>query len=179
MKLVYVSCLILREGEKMPEAGNLDNLRKHASEELDEEVCCSSLRQGILFRRLPTNIDVNQAGTLLVTPKAASFMFFHDLPEAESQHWSSLLRPHSLGAMWSTQSSAAWRDIPSTYVMCNRGRVMPVQKQEEMIKHAKEVQPKAFDSVERLESGHEPILSKIDDLVMIMMERATKGKEVW
>ncbi len=42
-----------------------------------------------------------------------------------------------------------------------------------MIKNAKEVQPKAFDVVERLESGHEPILSKIDEMVKIVEKAAS------
>lgn len=36
---------------------------------------------------------------------------------------------------------------------------MPVVQQEDLIGKAREVQSKAFDGVERLESGHEPILS--------------------
>jgi len=115
----------------------------------------------------------HQAGTLLVAPAAAAYMFFHDLPEEDAQHWSALLKSHSLGAMWSKQTYAAWKDIPSTYVMCNQDRVVSVEKQEEMIKNAKEVQPKAFDVVERLESGHEPILSKIDEMVKIVEKAAS------
>ncbi|KAL6720030.1 hypothetical protein ACLMJK_001951 [Lecanora helva] len=155
IRLVYVSCIILRDGEKMQGAGDIENLRKYASKGLDEK-----------------------AGTLLISPQAAAFMFFHDLPEAESQHWASILKPHSLGAMWSSQTYTAWQDIPSTYVVCNLDRVMPVEKQEAMIRHAREVQPKAFDVVERVDSGHEPILSKIDDLVGVV-ERAIKGAGTW
>lgn len=103
---------------------------------------------------------------------------FHELSDAESQHWSSLLKPSSLGAMWSNQTYAAWKDIPSTYVLCQNDRVMPVERQEGMIKKAKEVQPKAFDVVESLESGHEPIFNKIDELVKIV-EMATKGEGSW
>lgn len=100
-------------------------------------------------------------------------MFFHDLPEEDAQHWSALLKPQSLGAMWSKQTYAAWKDIPSTYVVCLQDRVLPVGRQEEIIKKAREVQPKALDVVERLESGHEPILSKIDELVKIVKRAAS------
>lgn len=55
---------------------------------------------------------------------------------------------------------------------------MLVERQEGMIKNAREVQPKAFDVVERLQSGHEPILSKINEMVEIV-ERAVKGDGSW
>ena len=80
--------------------------------------------------------------------------------------------------MWSSQSYAAWQDIPSTYVVCELDRVMPVERQEGMIKNAKEVQPKAFDIVETLQAGHEPILSKIGELVKIV-EKAARGEGNW
>ena len=115
--------------------------------------------------------------TLRLTPAAANFIFFHELPETESQHWSSLLKPHSVGALWSSQSYAAWRDIPSTYVVCEIDQAIPVGRQEEMIKNAREVQPKAVDVVERLETGHEPFLTKVDELVEIV-ERSVKGNAV-
>jgi len=102
-------------------------------------------------------------------------MFFHDLPEKDAQHWSALLKPHILGAMWSKQTYAAWKDIPSTYVVCGLDRVISVDRQEEIIKNAREVQSKALDVVERLECGHEPILSKIDGLVKVMEKAASMG----
>ena len=116
--------------------------------------------------------------TLRISPAAASFVFFHEMPEAESQHWSSLLKPHSLGALWSSLTYAAWQDIPSTYVVCDLDQAVPVARQEEMIKNAREVQPKAIDVVERLETGHQPFLTKIDELVKIV-DKSIKGRECW
>lgn len=80
--------------------------------------------------------------------------------------------------MWSSQTYAAWQDIPSTYVLCELDRVMPVQRQKGMINNARDVQPKAFDVVERLNTGHEPILTKIDDLVKIV-ENAAERDGSW
>ena len=119
-----------------------------------------------------------QAGTLAVTHAGAALTLFDELPATESQHWASLMQPHSLGALWSTQTYAAWQDIPSTYVISNLDRIISAKKQEEMIKSAQEVQPKAFDVVERLDTGHEPILTKIDEMVHIV-ERATRDNCSW
>ena len=108
----------------------------------------------------------------------ASYALWHDLPEKEHEHWSSLLEPHSLGALFSKQTYAAWRDIPSTYVICELDRVVPVEIQQQMIRTAKDDQPKAFDVVEKLKCGHEPLLSNIDELVSIV-QQAAKGTGEW
>ena len=50
-------------------------------------------------------------------------------------------------------------------------RAVPVEQQEGMIRNARE---SAFDVVEKLQSGHEPTLGKIRDLVGVE-ERAAKG----
>lgn len=118
-------------------------------------------------------IYIIKAGTLLVGKEAALYAFFHDIPVSEGEHWASLLEPHSVGAMWSNQTYAAFKDIPSTYVVCMLDRIVPVEQQEGMIKNAKEVQSTAFDVVERLQRGHEPNLSNIEELVGVM-ERAAR-----
>ena len=113
---------------------------------------------------------------MLISSKAAAFVFFDELSEPEREHYSSLLKPHSIGAIWSAQSYGAWRDIPSTYVVCEKDKVIPSRRQEEMIRNARRVQPRAFDVVERLDTGHDPILTKIDGLVDVV-KRATKGDD--
>ena len=97
---------------------------------------------------------------------------FHELPPTEADHWISMLKPQSIGALWSEQKYAAWQDIPSTYVVSELDRVIPASVQTTMIEKAKAAQPKAFDVVERIECGHEPILNKIDNLVLIVKRAA-------
>ena len=99
---------------------------------------------------------------------------FHEIPEQDADHWFSLLKPQSIGALWSEQTYAAWKNIPSTYVVCELDRVIPCQQQETMVEHAKAIQPKAFDMVRRIESGHEPIFHKIEDLVSTVREAASE-----
>ncbi len=85
-----------------------------------------------------------------------------------------MFEPHSVGALWSDQTYAAFKDIPTTYVVCELDRIVPVEHQEGMIKKAREAEPSAFDVVERLQSGHEPNFSKIEELVAIMERAARK-----
>ncbi len=101
------------------------------------------------------------------------YALFHDLPTEEAEHWSSQLKPQSVKAIWSTQTYEAWKDIPSTYIVCEKDRVIQPEKQEEMIANARAVQPMAFDVVERLDCGHQPILSNVQEMVEIV-KRAAK-----
>ncbi len=39
VRLIYVCSFALREEEQIPDAGNIERLRKYANEGLDEEVC--------------------------------------------------------------------------------------------------------------------------------------------
>ena len=105
-----------------------------------------------------------KAGTVRIGKDAALPAMFHDIPPSEGEHWASLLEPHSVGAMWSEQTYAAFKDIPSTYVVCELDRIVPVEQQEGMIENAREVEPSAFDVVERLQSGHEPVLSRVGEM---------------
>lgn len=135
-------------------------------------------RYDLLFvgtkREMHQLICIIKARTLLVGKEVALYAFFHDIPVSEGEHWASLLEPHSVDAMWSNQTYAAFKDIPSTYVVCMLDRIVPVEQQEGMIKNTKEVQSTAFDVVERLQSGHEPNLSNIEELVGVM-ERAARN----
>lgn len=92
---------------------------------------------------------------------------FHEFP-SEAEHWFSLLKPTSIGAVSSNQTYEAWKDIPSTYVVCECDRIILSSSQKAMVASAKEVHPMAFDTVESLECGHEPIISNIGDLVRIL-----------
>lgn len=148
-RLVHVASHALREGEGMPSKGDLKTMRSYG-ESFNEE-----------------------AGTVAISKDAALYALFHEIPASEGEHWASLLEPHSVGAMWSEQTFAAFMDIPSTYVVCELDRVVPMEQQESMIRNAKEVEPSAFDVVERLQSGHEPFYSEVKTLVSVV-ERAAR-----
>ena len=114
-----------------------------------------------------------QKRTMALNSEAALWSMFHELPAAEADHWFSLLKPHSIGALWSEQTYAAWKDIPSTYVVCELDRVIPSQLQETMIARAQAVQPRAFDVVERIQCGHEPIFHQVNHLVSTVQSATT------
>lgn len=72
----------------------------------------------------------------------------------------SRLRPHSMHSWRDRQVGAAWRDIPSTYVVCERDKALPPALQEEMARRA--------DEVRRLDTSHSPFLSVPAELAAML-----------
>ena len=103
--------------------------------------------------------------------------FFHDLPQEQAESFSEMLGGHSVGALWSTQTYCAWKDIPSAYIMAEQDRVIYPQKQEELVAKAQEQEPKAFDVVERLACGHEPMLSETEKVAAMIESLSTLSNE--
>ncbi|CZR57975.1 uncharacterized protein PAC_07865 [Phialocephala subalpina] len=99
-------------------------------------------------------IDVENDITT-VTRDDAFEIFYHDLHASEAEKWISQLEPHqSLGVYSSTLTYAAWKDIPSTYLQGVQDRSVFTQEAVGgMLGAAREVQPSAFDVVERCEEG--------------------------
>ena len=58
LRLIYVCSFALREGETMPDAGNIELLRKYASEGLNEEVCLCFYKK---HTRLPLGLRLLSA----------------------------------------------------------------------------------------------------------------------
>lgn len=110
--------------------------------------------------------------TMHMNHDPAMYAVFHDLEPAEAEHWYSLTKRQSVAAMWSKQKYEAWKDVPSTYVHCLNDRVVPPELQVQMVKNAREVQPSAFDMEVQLDTGHNPVLSKIGELVAVVKKAA-------
>ena len=81
------------------------------------------------------------------------------------------LKLHSVGAMWSNPTYAAWKHIPSTYLVCENDNGMPLEAQEAMIG-----QPEAKFEVERCEAGHSRFLSMPDFTAKVV--RRAAGEEL-
>jgi len=103
------------------------------------------------------------------TPINPILRFYHDLPSADGQYWANQLRPHSSAAIKAKATSAAWRRIPSAYLVCEDDRAVPVQAQEAMIAGVKKDGAKM--EVERVFSSHSPHLVK-PDIVVGFLRRA-------
>ena len=81
-------------------------------------------------------------------------IFYNDLPSAEADEWASKLTHQSVGVYSSMQAYAAWRYIPSTYVIGEQDQtVFTPQVAQMMIEEARRLEPGAFDVVEKCEGG--------------------------
>lgn len=116
-------------------------------------------------------IDDPQAGIAVTPPAAARMVFYNDLPDDVAAHWLSILQPQSLGPFWSKTSYAAWRYIPTTYVLCEKDQAFSPEITEMWIKAAKESGTHAIDVIERVDAGHFPFLSQ-EDWAVKMLRRA-------
>jgi hypothetical protein len=69
-----------------------------------------------------------------------------------------------------------WLKIPSSYLLCENDNAIPVQAQDGMIAYSKEKSGgRAFDHVERCESGHSPFLSMPGTVAEFLERAAGKG----
>jgi len=56
-------------------------------------------------------------------------IFYNDLDDETAAKWISKLKPFSYKAMSSVVTYAGWRDIPSTYLFCEKDHAIPVEAQ--------------------------------------------------
>jgi hypothetical protein len=82
-------------------------------------------------------------------------IFYNDLPEDEAIKWIAKLQKQATKSFDSPSTSAAWKYIPSTYVLCGKDNAIPIEGQEYFIN-----QDGANFKIERLdEASHSPFLS--------------------
>jgi pimeloyl-ACP methyl ester carboxylesterase len=81
-------------------------------------------------------------------------VFYNTCSQATADAAAARLRPHAIAAFVQPVRSVAWRDVPSTYVICDRDNAIPVAAQEAMSARA--------GTTYRLESDHSPFLTDPD-----------------
>jgi pimeloyl-ACP methyl ester carboxylesterase len=95
-------------------------------------------------------------------PDGPEHLFYNDLPPEQAKEAAARLQPQSVPAVKQPINAAAWKDIPSTYVICDRDNAIPVPAQEMLAQRAGDVR--------RLDTSHSPFLSKPDEVVAILRE---------
>lgn len=79
-------------------------------------------------------------------------VFYHDVPQERAAAMADKLTTTSPRTWQGRVSWAAWRWVPSTYVVCEHDRAIPLQAQEAIVE-------RSGVAVVRLSSGHSPFLS--------------------
>jgi len=102
-----------------------------------------------------SNLLYKQNGVMIIQPEVGKKVFYNDLPDAEAEYWASQLLPHSLGAYFGVTSYAAWKHIPSTFLIGTQDQItLSVSVLEGMIVGAQMMEQTAFDIIERCDGGH-------------------------
>lgn len=96
---------------------------------------------------------------------------YSDLPPSEASLWASRLIPQPYRVQTTKLTRAAWRYIPSTYLICENDQAAPPQYQEMFAASAKA-------QVQRCSSGHSPHLSQPEMLVEKIHEASQKAVAV-
>ena len=68
-----------------------------------------------------------------VTCKSPIPSFYHDPSPDEAESWASKLRPHSYATKFASTSISLWRTVPSSYLICEDDRAIPLFVQEIMV----------------------------------------------
>jgi hypothetical protein len=87
---------------------------------------------------------------------------YHDADPKEAEECVSKLGLHSLATFRAKTRSAAWRKIPSAYLVCEDDRIIPVEGQDGMIAGVRGLGGEI--EVERLFVSHSPYLVKPDSV---------------
>ncbi|KAF2762830.1 alpha/beta-hydrolase [Pseudovirgaria hyperparasitica] len=118
-------------------------------------------------------VDLDK-GIVWVEKEQQLNLWFHDLPPDQAEQWAARTRVHSLGVLWSKTSYAAWRYIPSTYVIPEDDRGFAVAAMEAMVETARIASPTALKETKRIPgAGHFVMLSKPGAVAEILGEVAS------
>ncbi|KAG4439099.1 hypothetical protein IFR05_005441 [Cadophora sp. M221] len=101
-------------------------------------------------------------------------LFYHDLPTDEAESWAAKLAPHSYATKFLGTERCSWREIPSSYLLCEDDRAIPPRVQEAMVETCRK-EGAGMDIV-RVVSGHSPFLSRVEETVRWL--RGVAGEDV-
>ncbi|KAF2274217.1 alpha/beta-hydrolase [Westerdykella ornata] len=97
-----------------------------------------------------------------------------DIPAQEQEVLAKRLKSHSLATFVTPITSASWREIPTSYLLCEDDQSFPAFAQELMTNAAKDMG--ADIDVQRVKAGHSPFLSQPDAVVDFI--RRAAGEKV-
>ncbi|KAH3994116.1 hypothetical protein HBI55_146180 [Parastagonospora nodorum] len=107
---------------------------------------------------------------LEVQPADPATIFYNDLPKDVQEEQIARLAVFSYQMYFQKTTWAPWMEVAATYVFCSRDNAIPLQVQEGMVKGA----GGTFREV-RVEAGHSPFLSRVDEVVGAIVGAAESG----
>ncbi|KAJ4294977.1 hypothetical protein N0V90_006985 [Kalmusia sp. IMI 367209] len=112
-------------------------------------------------------------GIVTVSSDDAKKIFYNDISSEEGDEWVAKLAHQSIGVYTSTTSYAAWRYIPSTYVIGTEDKTtFTPEVVDYIINTARSIEPSAFDVVEKCDGGHCLMISRPEWLADVLRRAA-------
>ncbi|KZT60265.1 alpha/beta-hydrolase [Calocera cornea HHB12733] len=152
-------------GKREGRQGSVVHLVFLGSFVLDEGEAALDLLQG----QLPPWVAPEDDGKTLRCINAQE-LWYHELSRSDAAKWASQLRPQCSITFLDPVQHAGWKHIPSTYLITELDRAVPVVVQEGMVARAKGVK------VERCRAGHAVMLSHPE--VVARLVRRVAGEDL-
>ncbi|KAI0206836.1 alpha/beta-hydrolase [Astrocystis sublimbata] len=149
VRLIYLVAFLVPEGFQHSPPGTRDNMVPEMKTDLEK-------------------------GTVVVLPEDAKDMFYQDLDDETAADLAKDLRPHSFASYWGTTDHAAWRIIPTTYIVTLNDRPSTVDACRHLIDAAKASGHHKIDRVIEVEAGHSPFISKPEWTAKTLIEEAKR-----
>jgi len=111
--------------------------------------------------QLPDWISLDEASGSHIAVRSEEVLYADCPPEVAAAAAERLSR-QSVAAIATPQSAAAWKELPSTYVICEQDRAVPPPAQEAMSARA--------GTVHRLAASHSPFLSRPGEVSEIVLQ---------
>ncbi|TRX93372.1 hypothetical protein FHL15_005647 [Xylaria flabelliformis] len=153
VRLVYICAFLVPEGFQHSPRGTRDQMVLEMKTDLEK-------------------------GTVTVMPEDAKAMFYQDLDDEKVTDLVKDLRPQSFGAFWSTTDHAAWRIIPTTYILTLKDKPSTVAAARYLIDTAKASGAHKIDNIIEIDAGHSPFISKPEWTANMLIEEANRAASV-
>lgn len=101
-----------------------------------------------------------------VTVDHPGAIFYNACPPELAAEAAGRLQPQSISSFEQPVRAVGWRDVPTTYVICDQDAAIPVFAQEQMSQRAGDLR--------RLDADHSPFLMLPDEVVALIAEIASE-----
>ena len=105
----------------------------------------------------------------LANPSFSATRMYDTWPEERGTAWARAAPKHSALSFASPLTYAAYKDIPSSYILCEQDGIIPPSKQEQYLNNIKLATNRDVD-VRRLNTNHVPNLTATEELAKMILE---------
>lgn len=160
----------------------ITQLRQHGHISHCQTIAFPSIQQATTVKDLQPDIEATRA---LVEPEADAgrdvVLVVHSwvgLPVNSAlggHYWASTLRPHAWATKVSPATDAAYLTIPSTYLLCEEDRAIPIAVQEAMVEKARG--SGAPMKTERIKAAHTPWLARPEEVLRFLQTEIGRKRQ--